>query len=410
MPRPGSSVLWLATLASGMAIGLGVGRIGPRLSAQIAPPRGEFRDVSGTEEDAYRELARGYDRFQAVDRTFEMVAKVVSPAVVHITARKEGPREDGELARYEETGSGVIVRPDGGAASFVLTNNHVVEGALAPDIAIRLHDGQTLWPEAVWCDPKADIAVMKVPRDRLPAARLGNSDDARVGSWVLALGSPFGLTHSVSQGIISARGRFEPDLEMEGVEHQEFLQTDAAINPGNSGGPLVNMKGEVVGINTAIASNGGGSEGVGFSIPINLARWAMTQLIAGGKVSRGAIGVNLQTLSPAKAAELGLDRPRGARIVAVHETSPAAKANLVVGDVILRFGGVEVLDENHLINLVAMAPIGQSADLVVWHDRKAITARVTVADRDAILARSAPESSSRRPEGSGRSTPGSHPR
>src|SRR6478609_3119862 len=227
------------------------------------------------------------------------------------------------MTRFEETGSGVIVRPEAGKGLFVLTNNHVVDGAQAAEISILLHDGQVLRPDRFWADPKADVAVLKINRDGLPAARLGNSDDARVGTWVLALGSPFGLTHSVSQGIISARGRYEQELEMDGVEHQEFLQTDAAINPGNSGGPLVNLKGEVIGLNTAIASEGGGSEGVGFSIPINLAKWAMEQLIAGGKVARGAMGVNLQELTPAKAAELGLERPRGARIAVVHDDSPA---------------------------------------------------------------------------------------
>src|SRR5262249_26268803 len=150
-------------------------------------------------------------------------------------------------------------------------------------------------------------AVMRLSRNDLPVARLGNSDNVAVGHWVLALGSPFGLTHSVSQGIISARGRHEQELEDVGVENQDFLQTDAAINPGNSGGPLVNRKGKVIGINTAMASNGGGSEGVGFSIPINLAKWIMAQLITAGKVSRGAMGVNLQDLSPQNAAELGLD-------------------------------------------------------------------------------------------------------
>src|SRR5262249_12786181 len=151
----------------------------------------------------------------------------------------------------------------------------------------------------------------------LPAARMGDSDEASVGTWVVALGSPFGLTQSVTQGIISARMRHEEELENDGVVNQQFLQTDAAINPGNSGGPLVNMKGEVIGINTAIASNGGGSEGVGFSIPINLARWAMGQLLASGKVSRGAMGVRLQPVDAQEAVDLGLDRPRGARIQSV---------------------------------------------------------------------------------------------
>src|SRR6185312_16773803 len=151
----------------------------------------------------------------------------------------------------------------------------------------------------------------KLDRDDLPAARMGNSDTAAVGSWVLALGSPFGLMHSVSQGIISARGRHMDELQ--DVQNQDFLQTDAAINPGNSGGPLVNMKGEVIGINNSIASNGGGNEGVGFSIPMNLAHWIMNQLIANGRVTRGALGVDLHPdFRPEDATAMGLDHPQGA--------------------------------------------------------------------------------------------------
>ncbi len=173
-----------------------------------------------------------------------------------------------------------------------------------------MRDGRSVLPVLIWSDDEADIAVLKLDRDDLPAARLGNSDDASVGSWVMALGSPFGLMHSVSQGIISARGRHMDELE--DVKNQDFLQTDAAINPGNSGGPLVNMKGEVIGINNSIASNGGGNEGVGFSIPINLARWIMNELIAHeGRVTRGALGVVLQTdFRPEDAIALGMDRPR----------------------------------------------------------------------------------------------------
>ena len=177
-----------------------------------------------------------------------------------------------------------------------------------------------------------------------------------VGHWVLALGSPFGLTHSVSQGIISARGRHVAELE--DVENQDFLQTDAAINPGNSGGPLVNMKGEIIGINNSIASNGGGNEGVGFSIPINLARWIMNELIAHGRVSRGALGIELHSeFKPEDAEALGLERPRGAWVRVVQPGSPAASGGLRDSDVIVRFNGGEVEDLNQLINMVSMSPI-----------------------------------------------------
>ncbi len=393
MPRPPASVLWLATFASGIALGLAISPRGLILSARSSPnasanPSEPAISKGGDQDALYKELAQSYEHFRPVDRAFELVSRVVSPAVVHIMARKVGTRDDGDVGRIEESGSGVIVRGDGGKGLFVLTNNHVVERASASDITIVLHDGQTLKPSQFWADTKADVAVLKIDRDELPSAHLGDSDDARVGTWVVALGSPFGLTHSVSQGIISARGRYEQELEIDGVEHQEFLQTDAAINPGNSGGPLVNLKGEVIGLNTAIASEGGGSEGVGFSIPINLARWAMTQLIANGRVSRGAIGVNLQELTPRSALELGLLRPRGARVALVHEGSPAARAGLVADDVVLQFNGTEVTDDNHLINLVSVSPIGRESDLVIWRGKRSLPIRVLIADRESILSKS----------------------
>jgi serine protease Do len=327
--------LLLLTLAIGMALGMLVDRTGMTVRAQVggvhrvqaappAPPRAA-QEGAGVEETAYRELARQYEQFRQIDRTFELVAKAVAPAVVHIVARKTSQGEDGRRRHaFEETGSGVIVRPEGGRGLYVLTANHVVVGAAAAEVRIALHDGRVIRPERFWTDGMADIAVLKLGRDDLPAARLGDSDEAAVGTWVLALGSPFGLTHSVSQGIISARKRHERSLRDDGVENQDFLQTDAAINPGNSGGPLVNMKGEVIGINTAIASNGGGSEGVGFSIPVNMVKWAMGQLIAAGKVNRAAMGVNLEELEPEEALRLGLDRPRGAQVLNVHPSSPAA--------------------------------------------------------------------------------------
>lgn len=403
MARASSPLVLLTTLLLGISLGLAFNQVAPNrtIHATALPPGSDpaaAKDTTApkphaTSDDAvYDDLARQYESFQHVNRTFELVSKAVSPAVVHIVARKPGQHnDDGRLLHFEdETGSGVIVRPDHSKALYVLTNNHVVAGASSAQVAITLHDGRVETPERFWSDVKADIAVLKLRRDDLPAARLGNSDEAPVGSWVLALGSPFGLTHSVSQGIISARNRHEEELEEDGVENQEFLQTDAAINPGNSGGPLVNMKGEVIGINTAIASNGGGSEGVGFSIPINLAKWILTQLVTNGKVSRGAMGVRLEPIMPLEAVSLGLERPRGARIKSVQKQSPAYDAGLHDGDVILRFNGVDVLDFNHLINLVSMSPIGQRTEVVVWRDRKPVTASVAIADRDAIIVHSPP--------------------
>ncbi len=402
MMRSPSPLVLLLTLALGISLGMNFHRGGRVISAQSktpAPVTSPSEDVGPTlafpgprsqgEEGIYGQLAHQYAKFEQVDRTFELVAKAISPSVVHLVAHKTGKRdEEPHAAEFEETGSGVIVRGEG-KGLFVLTNNHVVAGASVAQIDVFLSDGRSFHPSKMWLDSKADIAVLKVDRTDLPAARLGNSDEAAVGSWVMAMGSPFGLNHSVSQGIISGRGRHEVDLEKAGVENQDFLQTDAAINPGNSGGPLVNMKGEVIGINIAILSNGGGNEGVGFSIPINLARWIMGQLLTNGRVSRGALGVKLhpdfETLS---AATLGLDRPRGAWIESVDHQSPAAVGGVKVGDVILRFNGVEVADLNQLINLVSMSPIGQSADVIVWRDRREVAMKVMVADKDRIVAQS----------------------
>ena len=392
-PRP--SVVLILVL-SGVIVGL----TWDRLTVSAIPLRADGQSAKdgavapvppaqarGTEEEVYRALAKRYqERFEEVDKTFETVARAVSPAVVHLVAKKTGKREDGSQTRYDETGSGVIVRLDLGKTLYVLTNNHVVDGTPTADLNICLQDGRVLHPERIWTDAKADIAVLKLGRDDLPTARLGDSDLMSAGNWVMAMGSPFGLTHSVSHGIISARGRHEKELEEEGVENQDFLQTDAAINPGNSGGPLVNMKGEVIGVNTAIATSHTGSEGVGFSIPINLARWAARQLVSGGKVTRGAMGVDLDDLKADRATTLGLKFPRGAQILYVHPTSPAERAGMKSGDVVVKFNGTSVVDLNHLINLVAMAPIGRPAAVIVWREGKEQACSVTVADREHVLA------------------------
>ncbi len=405
LSRSSAIMLSLTSLSAGVLLGIVLARGGPSVSAQVATldradpkaiaglqPAPKMPAASKQQDDAiYEHLAKQYDKFQQIDRTFELVARSVSPTVVHIVAQKIVKAEEGRRSRqFEETGSGVIVRSDHGPGLYVLSNYHVVENTKPSKIRIFLKDGHTLFPERVWSDEKADIAVLKLNRDDLPAARMGNSDEAPVGSWVMALGSPFGLMQSVSQGIISARGRHMEELQ--DVENQDFLQTDAAINPGNSGGPLVNMKGEVIGINNSIASNGGGNEGVGFSIPINLARWIMNELISKGHVIRGALGVVLQSeFRQEHAADLGLDRPRGAWIRGVNPSSPASRAGLRDGDVVLRFNGVVITDLNHLINSVSMAPIGQAAEVVVWRDRRELTFRVTVGNREHTFTQVAGE-------------------
>ncbi len=377
-------------LLTGLAGGLLIGQ-DPHLVGQVTsfptPGQAGTSDSPAAGLDPYNELARDYERYAAIDHIYARVAAVVSPSVVHIEARKKVPvpgRDRGPRL-VEETGSGVIVSLEERPGRYILTNHHVVEGASPDEILVTLFDGRKLRPEAAWLDPKADLAVLDLGRSDLPAARLGNSDEAVVGTWVLALGSPFGLTHSVSQGIISARNRHEQELEDEGVENQEFLQTDAAINPGNSGGPLVNLKGEVIGINSAIASNGGGNEGVGFSIPINLARWILVELVQKQRVSRGALGVRLQDLSAETANSLGLLNPQGAWILSVQSDSPAKAAGILPGDVVLRFNDVPVSSINHLINLVSMSPIGRPVEVVLWRQKAEVRLQVAVADRDDLL-------------------------
>ena len=414
MPMTARSTLLPASmLAAGLCLGLLLGhRVSPThlIARDDAPrPAPAAVDVSprpaGDEEAVYRELARGYEGFRAIDRTFERVSKAVAPAVVHIVAHKAGRRENGQAHATEDSGSGVILRPAAGKGLHVLTNNHVVEGAGVAQIQVVLQDGRSLRPDRVWSDRNTDIAVLHLAAEGLPTARLGDSEDAPVGTWVLAMGSPFGLTHSVSTGIISARMRHEEEMEDLGVINQGFLQTDAAINPGNSGGPLVNMKGEVIGINVAIATNHGGNEGVGFSIPSNLARWAMDQLVARGKVSRGAIGVTLQSLTPQQAVDLGLGTPRGARIQTITRGLPAAEAGLREGDIVLVYNGVEVASATQFINNLSMTVVGQRSDLVVWRDGRSLELSVRIMDRDLMQAQRPGEPSRGQPTAPPRRSP-----
>ncbi|MFQ5542642.1 MAG: trypsin-like peptidase domain-containing protein, partial [Candidatus Binatia bacterium] len=227
--------------------------------------------------------------------------------------------------RQKSLGSGFIINRDG----FILTNNHVVENS--DKILVKLSDGREFQADLVGRDSKTDIALIKIDADRdLPTAPLGDSEKLEVGEWVLAIGNPFGLEHSVTSGIVSAKGR-----HIGAGPYDNFIQTDASINPGNSGGPLMNLRGEVVGINTAIFSRGGGNIGIGFAIPVNLAKELLPQLKSKGKVTRGWLGVVIQRVTPAIAESLGLDKARGALVANVSKDAPADKAGVKVGDVII---------------------------------------------------------------------------
>jgi serine protease Do len=264
-------------------------------------------------------------------------------------------------------GSGVIVSPDG----YILTNNHVVGNA--DTIQVTLMDKRAFTAKVIGKDSKTDLALIKIDsKDPLPYATLGNSATTEVGDWVVAIGNPFGFSLTVTAGIVSAKGRAL------GGNYDEFIQTDAAINPGNSGGPLFDVNGKVVGINTAIYSRTGTSAGIGFAIPIDLAKAVMNQLKAHGKVVRGWLGVEIQEVTPELAQSFGLSKPEGALVANVEKDSPAAKAGIKRGDVIVKFNGHQVHEQHELPELVAETPINKKVDLEVIRGGKHVTLGVTV--------------------------------
>jgi S1-C subfamily serine protease len=312
---------------------------------------------------------------------FELVARRVAPAVVYVEASKPGKPGASKANPLEESGSGVLIRLAGQSQVLVLTNNHVIAQALPEQITINLADGRLLHPGRVWADPESDVAILRLDgTSDLPIVPLGDSDSARVGQWVLAIGSPFGLNQTVTHGIISARERGQVSLGST-IRIKDFLQTDAAINPGSSGGPLVNLNGEVIGINTAIASHSGSNSGVAFSIPINLVKRVALQLLEKGSVSRGYLGMQLaQSFEPADALQLGLDRVQGAWVEAVYPGTPAAEAGLRANDVVLQVDQQVIRNENQLINLISTQPVGRKIRLEVWRERKVMTLEAVVGD------------------------------
>jgi serine protease Do len=263
-------------------------------------------------------------------------------------------------------GSGVIVTEDG----YIITNNHVVSEAT--QVTVSLADKREFEATVIGTDPKTDVAILKIDGTDLPLVPLGNSDKARVGDIVLAIGNPFGIGQTVTMGIISATGRSHVGI----ADYEDFIQTDAAINPGNSGGPLVDIEGDLVGINTAIISRSGGYQGIGFAIPTNIAKAVLDAIVEHGRIIRGWLGVSVQEVSQQIAAEFGLKKPGGALIVEVSPRSPAAKAGLRRGDIIVRYGDEEIEEATALRNLIADTPINKKVPLTVWRDKK--TTQVTV--------------------------------
>lgn len=294
----------------------------------------------------------------------------------------DDPRFDQEREfQRQGLGSGVIVSEEG----YIITNNHVIDNA--DDIKITLFDGIELDAEIVGADPASDIAVLKVDQEDLKAIPMGNSDDLRVGEMVLAIGSPLGnqFAHSVSMGIVSASGRSGLQLN----DFENYIQTDAAINPGNSGGPLINVDGELIGINTAIASRSGGNQGLGFAIPINMARNVMESLITDGRVARGYLGISMGgEVDRTMARALGMDNPRGFVVGDVVEDGPAAKAGLQEGDVVVRLNGNIVRDFYDFRVTIASSAPGTKVDIEVFRDgeTKEFTVELGELDTEEIAA------------------------
>ena len=271
-------------------------------------------------------------------------------------------------SRQRSLGSGVIIASDG----FILTNNHVVDNA--EKITVKLSDDREFAAKVVGKDPKTDVALLKINTEgSLPVARLGNSDRLEVGEWVAAIGNPFGLDSTVTEGIVSAKGRHIGD-----GPYEDFIQTDASINPGNSGGPLINMSGEIVGINTAIFSQTGGNIGIGFAIPINLVKEILPQIKSKGKVTRGWLGVAIQRVTPAIAESMGLDKSKGALVSQVVEGGPADRAGVKVGDLIVEYNGKEISDANELPILVARTAPQEKVPVKVLRDKKETSFTVTI--------------------------------
>ena len=272
--------------------------------------------------------------------------------------------------RAVSLGSGFIIDP----AGYIVTNNHVIDGA--DEITVTLTDNTTLKATLVGKDERVDLALLKVESDKpLHAVPFGDSDTARVGDWVLAIGNPFGLGGSVTAGIVSARGR-----DIRQGPYDDFIQTDAAINRGNSGGPLFNMNGQVIGINTAIYSPSGGSVGIGFSVPANLAKNVVAQLREFGHARRGWLGVSIQQVTPDIAESLGLHDASGALVGKLNEGGPAEKAGIRGGDIILKFNNQDVKEMRILPRIVAETPVGRAVPVVLWRDGKEVTVQASVGE------------------------------
>ncbi len=358
----------------------------------------------------------GIESLRQTGKAFASVARKVSPSVVFIQVESieqsgsphpfsspfsddlfrhffgdsfpgfQERRQPERRQRKIGQGSGFVFSLDNGLfrdKAYILTNNHVIDGA--DRIMVTFEDGRELTATVKGTDPQSDIAVLEVGISDVPALSLGDSGRLEVGEWVVAIGNPFGLSHTLTAGVVSAKGRTSLGIN----DYEDFIQTDAAINPGNSGGPLVNLDGEVVGINTAIFSRSGGYMGVGFAIPINMARGVATQLLQGGEVSRGHLGVAVQELTPELADSFGLEGKKGVLVAQVTRGSPAEKAGLRQGDLIVSYRGEPVEDIGKFRNRISLTPPGTGAELDIVRGGKEQTVSVRIAglDEGSVVAR-----------------------
>jgi serine protease Do len=347
----------------------------------------------------------GLENLRETGKAFASVARQVSPSVVYIEVESKQaggamtpfispfsdeffkrffgeefpgtPRDDDSRPqrRAVSQGSGFVFSSKDGLLAdktYILTNHHVVEGA--DKIRVKFQDGRQFIAKIKGTDPKSDVAVIEIKVGGLPALQWGDSSVLEVGEWVLAMGNPFGLSHTLTVGVVSAKGRTTLGIS----DYEDFIQTDAAINPGNSGGPLVNLDGEVIGINTAILSGSGGYMGAGFAIPSNLARGIADQLIDNGEVVRGYLGVVIQDLTAELADSFGIDQRQGALVAQVSDDSPAQKAGLKAGDVIIKFQDKSVKDIGSFRNRVSLTPPGSRASLVIIRDGKQRDIDITI--------------------------------
>lgn len=391
------------TLVSAMALSLGLGyAVAQQANPDISPEVSEQAQDAANNNKPLAVPEDAQPDTGVMPQSFANLVEQVAPAVVNITTTAvierptrgpggpafpegspfdelfrefgfpgmPGPEGGPRSQRSNALGSGFVISADG----YIVTNNHVIDGA--DEIEIEFYSGKTLPAEVVGTDPKTDIALLKVDsEDAIPFVKFGDSDKARVGDWVLALGNPLGQGFSASSGIVSARNR-----ELSGT-YDDYLQTDAAINRGNSGGPLFNLKGEVVGVNTAILSPNGGSIGIGFSMTSNVVSNVIDQLRDYGETRRGWLGVSIQNITPDMAEALGLETEGGAMVTDVPE-GPARAAGIKAGDVITTFAGNKVEDTRELVRHVADAPIGEAVEVVVQRDGEEETLEVTLGRRE----------------------------